>query len=194
MSTGSSTPQGVTLNVIASLFFALMFAYTALLPTLGGAALYGWRITLTFPCLTLFILVRGYAPQLLAIYRRLRTEPYFWLTRLLSSGLLGVQLWLFMWAPVNGYGLEVSLGYFMMPIVMVVIGRIAFHDALSRFQQLACLLALAGVISQLVVSQTFAWPTLAVCLGYPFYFWLRRYTDTNNIAGLWFIATLGNPR
>ncbi len=187
------TPLGVTLNVIASALFALMFAYTALLQELKGEEIYGWRILLTFPLLTLFILLRGYWSQVATLFQRLRTERFFWLSRIVSSFLIGIQLWLFMWAPVNGYGLSVSLGYFIMPITMVVVGRFAFKDRISRFQQLACLFALVGVINQLAISQTLSWPTLMVCLGYPIYFWLRYKTDTNHIGGLWFDMMLSLP-
>ncbi|EPE2648500.1 EamA family transporter RarD [Vibrio fluvialis] len=187
------TPLGVTLNVIASALFALMFAYTALLQELKGEEIYGWRILLTFPLLTLFILLRGYWYQVATLFQRLRTERFFWLSRIVSSFLIGIQLWLFMWAPVNGYGLSVSLGYFIMPITMVVVGRFAFKDRMSRFQQLACLFALVGVINQLAISQTLSWPTLMVCLGYPIYFWLRYKTDTNHIGGLWFDMMLSLP-
>lgn len=193
MPSNSTTSFGVTLNVIASTLFALLFAYTPLLSALMGGEIYGWRMLLTFPCLTLFILLRGYWLQVVAIYRRLFGERYFWATRLLSSFMLGVQLWLFMWAPGNGYGLAVSLGYFMMPITMVVVGRIAFQDRMSRFQQIACLLAILGILNQLAISQTLAWPTLVVCVGYPLYFWLRRKTDTNNIGALWFDMLLSLP-
>ncbi|MFN3882112.1 MAG: EamA family transporter RarD [Nitrincola lacisaponensis] len=193
MVTSPNTALGVTLNVIASVFFALMFAYTSLLTVLGGEEIYGWRICLTLPCLTLFMWYRGYWPQVVTIFQRLFRERYFWLTRLLSAFLVGVQLWLFMWAPVNGYGLAVSLGYFMLPISMVIVGRIAFKDRMSRFQQLACIFALIGIINQLMLSQTLTWPTLAICLGYPGYFWLRRITDTNTIGGLWFDMTLSLP-
>ncbi|EKO3463956.1 EamA family transporter RarD [Vibrio fluvialis] len=187
------TPLGVTLNVIASALFALMFAYTSLLQELKGEEIYGWRILLTFPLLTLFILLRGYWYQVATLFQRLRTERFFWLSRIVSSFLIGIQLWLFMWAPVNGYGLSVSLGYFIMPITMVVVGRFAFKDRMSRFQQLACLFALVGVINQLAISQTLSWPTLMVCLGYPIYFWLRYKTDTNHIGGLWFDMMLSLP-
>lgn len=193
MPTESNKSLGVALNVVASVFFALMFAYTPLLGALDGGEIYGWRMLLTFPCLTLFILIRGYGAYVASVYRRLRTERYFWVTRLLGSGLLSLQLWLFMWAPVNGQGLAVSLGYFLMPITMVVVGRLAFRDRLSRWQQLASLFALAGALNQLLISQALAWPTLVVCLGYPIYFWLRRMTDTNHIGGLWFDMLLALP-
>ena len=37
--------------------------------------------------------------------------------------MLGVQLWLFLWAPLHGRALPVSLGYFLLPLVMVLAGR-----------------------------------------------------------------------
>ncbi|MGP9798889.1 EamA family transporter RarD [Halomonas sp. 86] len=193
MRTDHHTTLGVTLNVIASALFALLFAYTSLLSAMGGEEIYGWRVLLTFPCLSVFVLWRGYGVQLVAIGHRLLAEPCFWASRLVSAFLLGFQLWLFMWAPGNGHGLAVSLGYFIMPMTMVIIGQIAFRDRLSRLQKMACLFAIAGIVNQLAIAQTLAWPTLAVCLGYPAYFWLRRKTDTNHIGGLWFDMLLSLP-
>lgn len=193
MHTQSNTVLGITFNVIASLLFALMFAYTTLLHSLQGNEIYGWRILLTLPCLTLFIIVQGNWSQVITIYKRLHNERYFFLTRFLSSFSIGIQLWLFMWAPSNGYGLDVSLGYFIMPITMVILGRIAFKDKMSRLQKLSCIFAILGIINMLVISKTLTWPTLLICLGYPVYFWLRQKTNTNNIGGVWFDMMFSLP-
>lgn len=64
---------------------------------------------------------------------------------------------------------------------------------MSRFQKLACIFALCGILNQLVISQTLSWPTLVVCLGYPIYFWLRHKTNTNHIGGMWFDMMLSLP-
>lgn len=188
-----NTPVGVLLNVLASFLFAAMYAYTSLLAPLDGQEIYGWRILLTIPCLTVLVLATGSWHEVRRLFQRVRRERHFWALRLLSSVLLGVQLWLFMWAPVNGYGLDVSLGYFLLPITMALLGRFAFRDAISRLQVLACAFALAGIAYQLLVSQSLSWPALVVCLGYPWYFWLRRATDTNNLGSLWFDMSLSLP-
>lgn len=193
MSTHPNTALGISLNITASVLFALMFAYTSLLGTLAGTEIYGWRIVLTIPCLTLFIWLKGNSSQVVVIYRRFHQERFFFLTRILSSFLIGIQLWLFMWTPSHGYGLDVSLGYFMMPISMVIVGRIAFKERMSRFQQLSCIFAVLGILNLLAISQTLSWPTLLICLGYPIYFWLRQKTETNNIGGLWFDMILSLP-
>lgn len=191
--TAENTAVGVAFNVLASVLFAIMYGYTSLLAQLGGEEIYGWRILLTAPCLTLMVLLTGRWHEVSSIFQRVRHEPWFWAKRLLSAFLLGAQLWLFMWAPINGYGLDVSLGYFLLPLAMVVVGRVAFGDRLSGFQLAACLLALAGILNQVLIARAISWPVLAVCLGYPWYFWLRRITNTNTLGGLWFDMNLSLP-
>lgn len=191
-STGG-TAIGVGFNVLASVLFAVMYGYTSLLAELGGEEIYGWRILLTAPCLTLMVLFTGRWDEVRVIFHRVRHEKWFWGKRLLSAFLLGGQLWLFMWAPINDYALDVSLGYFLLPLTMVVVGRVAFGDRLSGFQLAACLLALAGIVNQVLIARAISWPVLAVCLGYPWYFWLRRVTNTNTLGGLWFDMNLSLP-
>ena len=188
-----NTALGVTLNVLASFLFAAMFSYTSLLSAMAGTELYGWRMLLTLPCLTLFMWLQGHWSLVTHLWQRLKQERWFWLTRLLSAVLLGVQLWLFLWAPANQYALAVSLGYFMMPIAMVVVGFVGFGERLSGMQKLACLLAVAGVANQLSLPGALAWPTLVICFGYPLYFWLRRKTDSNHIGALWFDMLFSLP-
>lgn len=188
-----NTPSGIAYNVLSSFLFAVLYAYTTLLSSLGGEAIYGWRILLTIPCLTVLVILCRAWPQVRHIWHRVRTERWFWASRILSSALVGTQLWLFMWAPVNGYGLDVSLGYFLLPLSMVLLGRIVFKDRISPLQFAACMLALAGIIYQLVVQQSLSWATLLVCLGYPGYFFLRKICRTDNLGGAWFDMSLSLP-
>ncbi|WP_132979856.1 MULTISPECIES: EamA family transporter RarD [unclassified Pigmentiphaga] len=188
-----NTSTGVLLNVASSALFALMSAYTTLLRPLDGAAIYGWRMLLTVPALTLLVLAMGRWHEIRQLAARVRRQRFFWAQRVLSATLLGAQLWLFMWAPVNGHGLDVSLGYFLLPIAMVALGRLVFKERISRMQLLAGGLALAGIVYQLAIVGTVSWPALLVCLGYPGYFWLRRATHTNTLGSLWLDMTLGLP-
>jgi len=77
MRTQPNTSLGISLNVIAS----FLFAYMSLLQSLTGNEVYGWRIFLTFPCLTLFIILQGNWLQVITIYQRIFKEHYFFLTR-----------------------------------------------------------------------------------------------------------------
>ena len=155
--------------------------------------MYGWRILLTAPCLALLLLGFGRLSEVRAILARLPAEPRLWLGLPLSSALVGVQLWLFMWAPINGHGLDVSLGYFLLPLALVLTGRLLFGEAISRLQRLACLLAAVGVGNELLRASSLSWPVLVVALGYPGYFALRRWIGTANLGGLWLDLVISLP-
>ncbi|MNJ36535.1 hypothetical protein D3C77_313260 [compost metagenome] len=96
-----------------------------------------------------------------------------------------MQLWLFLWAPLHGRSLEVSLGYFLLPLTMVLTGRVVYGERLSRLQKLAVACAATGVAHELYQHGSFAWETLLVAIGYPLYFILRRKCRTDHLGGLW---------
>ncbi|MDR9753669.1 EamA family transporter RarD [Pseudomonas sp. SZMC_28357] len=185
--------KGIALSVSASVLFAVMYYYTSLLEPLSGVEIYGWRMLLTVPCMTVFMLVSGEWKRAVEIVRRLRAEPILIAGLLASSALLGVQLWLFMWAPLNGHSLDVSLGYFLLPLTMVLTGRIVYGERLSYLQKVAVFLASLGVLNELYQVGSFSWATLLVTLGYPVYFILRKRIQADNLGGLWLDMTLMLP-
>lgn len=193
LSPAPNSPAGVVLSLVASVLFATMYYYATLLEPLGGEQIFGWRILLTAPLLTVLILVTGQSHQLVTLWRRLRAQPALWLVMPVSAALLGVQLWLFLWAPINGYALDVSLGYFLLPLTLVLTGRWVFGERLSRWQQVACGLAAIGVLNELLFAPRVAWPAFVVALGYPVYFALRRHLRTPPLAGMWLDMLLCAP-
>ncbi|MBV6826616.1 EamA family transporter RarD [Pseudomonas sp. PD9R] len=185
--------KGIALSVSASVLFAVMYYYTSLLTPLSGVEIFGWRMLLTVPCMTVFMVVSGEWKRVVEIFRRVGAQPTLFLILIVSSALLAVQLWLFMWAPLNGYSLDVSLGYFLLPLTMVLTGRLAYGERLSYLQKVAVFFACLGVINEVYQVGGFSWATLLVCIGYPTYFVLRKRLATDNLGGLWLDMALTLP-
>mgnify|MGYP006190297405 FL=1 len=185
--------KGIFLSILASVLFGSMYYYTTLLEPLTGEEIYGWRMLLTLPVMTLFLIGTKDWGLVRSIALRLRNEWRLYLVLPASSLLLGIQLWLFLWAPLHGHAMNVSLGYFMMPLVMVLIGRLYYKNKLSSLQKLAVLMAALGVINAVFQAGGFAWTSLVVCLGYPYYFVLRSKFKIDNLGGLWFDMLLMSP-
>jgi chloramphenicol-sensitive protein RarD len=185
--------KGIALSVSASVLFAVMYYYTSLLSPLSGVEIFGWRMLLTMPCMTVFMLAAREWTRVTELIRRLIAAPRLLIGALASSALLGVQLWLFMWAPLNGYSLDVSLGYFLLPLSMVLTGRLAYGERLSWLQKVAVFFATLGVLNELYQVGGFSWATLLVVVGYPIYFILRKRLGTDNLGGLWLDMTLMLP-
>ena len=185
--------KGIVLSVLASSLFGVMYYYTSLLWPLSGAEIFGWRMLLTLPCMTLFMCFSGDWRLVPKIVMRLREQPKLWWALLASSALVGVQLWLFLWAPLNGHSLDVSLGYFLLPLTMILTGRMVYGEHLSHLQKIAAALATFGVANEVYRVGGFSWTTLVVAIGYPLYFVLRKRVGTDNLGGLWLDMLLLMP-
>ena len=185
--------KGIVLSVLASSLFGVMYYYTSLLYPLSGAEIFGWRMLLTLPCMTLFMCFSGDWRLVPTIVTRLRQHPRLWIALLASSALVGLQLWLFLWAPLNGHSLDVSLGYFLLPLTMILTGRVVYGEHLSHLQKIAAALATFGVANEVYRVGGFSWTTLVVAIGYPLYFVLRKRIGTDNLGGLWMDMLLLMP-
>lgn len=174
--------RGIALSVSASMLFALMSVYAKLLTPLTGLDIFAWRVIWTVPGAFALIALRSRLPQLKALSMRVIREPRTALLLAVSAALLGAQLWVFLWAPLHGRMLEVSLGYFLLPLTMVLLGRFYYHERLEPLQWLAVGCAALGVLHELWVTRAFSWPTLLVAIGYPPYFVLRRKINADSLT------------
>lgn len=185
--------KGVLASVLASVLFGVIYYISPFLKPLQGEEIFGWRILATLPFTTALILWRREWHLVLAIARRVRRKPVLALALLLSAAMVGVQLWVFMWAPLAGRALPVSLGYFLLPLVMVLVGRVLHRERLSWPHKLATALAGAGVAAELARAGGVSWETWLVAVGYPLYFALRRRLRTEQLGGHWIDMALALP-
>ncbi|MFQ4147598.1 EamA family transporter RarD [Arthrobacter sp. LAPM80] len=175
--------RGVAVSLTASVLFAVIFLLAGLLPGWGAEEIFGWRIVLTLATLSVILPFMPTArAEARSLAMRVRRRPSLALLGVLAALLVGVQLWLFMWAPLNNMALSVSFGYFLLPLTMVLAGRVFFADRLSPLRKVAVAAAAVGVAHQAFSAGGLAWPTLLVCLGYPIYFVLRRRIGFDNLA------------
>ncbi|EPF69850.1 EamA family transporter RarD [Acinetobacter indicus] len=177
--------KGVALSVLASVTFGVLYFYTQFLQPLDSEEIFAWRMLSTLPFITLFMWWSGDLKHVAEIFRRVLQQPLLLLWLLISSFLCTTQLWLFLWGPINGRGLEVSLGYFLLPLVMVLVGCVLYKEKLSSWQMLAVALAVLGVGHEIWRIGSVAWETVYVALAYPLYFFLRRQFKTDNLGGFW---------
>ena len=190
---GAGMFQGVLASVLASCIFGGIYYLVPLLQPLTGEQIFGWRMLMTIPFTTAWLVYSGQGEVLRSMWQRVQAHWPFALMLVLSSALAGVQLWLFMWAPLHGHALPVSLGYFLLPLALVLAGRLVFGERLSRWQMAAAALSGTGLAWELWRAGGMAWSTWVVLLGYPAYFVLRRLLRTNTLAGHWLDVMLMLP-
>lgn len=185
--------KGIALSVLASVVFGVLYIFTPFLQLLDSEQTFAWRMLATIPFLTAFMWWSGDLSHITQILKRILKQPAFLLWLIISSLLCTTQLWLFLWGPINGRGLQVSLGYFLLPLVMVLVGCVLYKEKLSRWQMAAVALAILGVGHEIWRIGSIAWETVYVALAYPLYFFLRRRFGTDHLGGFWWDLCLILP-
>jgi chloramphenicol-sensitive protein RarD len=104
---------------------------------------------------------------------------------LTASALFISTNWLvYIWAVQSGRVLEASLGYFITPLVSVLLGVLFLHEALSRRQVGAVVLAAAGVLAMVIWVGKVPWVALTLAGSFGLYGLLRKQLAVDAIAGL----------
>lgn len=166
--------RGVVSSIVASVLFGMMFFIAGILDA-SAESIFGWRMLLTAACFLIALATPGGRRAARWVWGRLTSAWWMPLMLIISTILVGVQMWLFSWSPLHGHALDASLGYLLLPIALVLVGRLVFGEQVSRIQWIAVVIAAIAVAIKLLASATLSWVTLTICIGYAAYFGLRKH-------------------
>lgn len=102
----------------------------------------------------------------------------------LSACLLGFNWGLFIWSVNNNHLLEASLGYYINPLINVMMGYLFLSERLRKRQGLAVALALTGVTIQIISFGSVPSIALSLAVSFACYGLLHKKTHVESIPGL----------
>ena len=106
------------------------------------------------------------------------------LVLLMTAILVGGNWFLYVWAVNHEFLLQGSLGYYINPLVNVVLGMIFLRERLRKSQLAAVLLAASGVVYLTLYYGEFPWIALALALSFGFYGLIRKIAPVGSLVGL----------
>jgi chloramphenicol-sensitive protein RarD len=138
------------------------------------------RIAWSLLLLAGYLLARGRGRDVVAALRDRATRRALALTTLLIT----VNWFVFIWAVAHGRVLQASLGYFVNPLVNVALGRIFLGERLRRRQGTAVLLAAVGVLFLTLRLGRLPLVSLVLAFSFAFYGLLRKTMRAGGTTGL----------
>ena len=115
------------------------------------------------------------------------------LTLLSTAILISGNWFLYIWAVNNNYMLQASLGYYINPLVNVVLGMLFLRERLRKPQILAVLLAAGGVLYLTISYGQLPWISLALALSFGLYGLARKIAPVGALMGLAVETMLFSP-
>jgi len=171
---------GLAYSLAAYLAWGLSPVYFKALRPTGPLEILSWRVVASVALLGAMTAVMGRGAEVARSLRDRRRA----LTYVATTLLISVNWLLYIWSVNSGHLLEASMGYFMNPLVTILLGVVFLKEGLDRRQAVAVALAAVGVAWMVVAHGRLPWISLALALSFALYTLLRKQARIDAVAGL----------
>ncbi|MDY0394309.1 EamA family transporter RarD [Virgibacillus halophilus] len=180
----SSQKNGIILVALAYVFWGFLPIYWKLADRVSAGEILAHRIIWSFVFMALLVTVtvkwRPFITECKAIIHDKRK-----LLGITCASIVISLNWLtYIWAVNANHVIQASLGYYINPLVSVLLGIIFLKESLTRRQILSVVLAAAGVIYLTISYGVFPWISLVLAITFGLYGLLKKTVDISAMFGL----------
>ena len=173
-------PVGLAAVAAAFLIWGVFPLYLIGLAHVSALQITAHRVVWSFVFVLALLATRGELGALSAAARR---PGVLW--RLAVTALLVSINWLaFVWGVNHDRAVEVSLGYYINPLINVLLGIFVLSERLNRVQWITVALAAAGVAYLTFTAGQLPWIALAVASSFALYGLMRKVASVEALPGL----------
>ena len=172
--------SGIVYAALAFAWWGLFPLYFRIVTTVPAAQILAHRVVWCLLFLAAVLTSRrqwGWLRQVLG-------QPKVLAAFVASALLIGANWLAYIWAVSHGHVLEASLGYFITPLVNVLLGMTLLHERLRRAQWLALAIATGGVVWLTLQAGRPPWIALSLAISFGGYGLLRKIAVLGALEGL----------
>lgn len=185
----SDERRGTLLGITAYLIWGFAALYWIQTKPVDARDVLAHRAAWSLPVVVLCLLYRRQLGAALAVLKRPRTMAIMACAAFLSALNWGI----FLWAITHERATEASLGYFLLPLLNVVIGLTLFRESIDIPQKIAVAFAVAGLLVQVVHFGGLPYVSLGLALSFGFYGAVRKAVSVESMQGLFVEVLLMAP-
>lgn len=181
----SDDKAGIIAGIIAYMIWGVFPVYFVLTRMVPATEMVAHRVLWSVPFGLLIILLRRQIPDVWAALKKPKTVALL----ALAAISLAVNWGIYIWAIQQDQIFQGSLGYYINPLIYVLVGVVFFKDKLSRLQGLSILMALIGVLILTAYGGVFPIISFLLAISFTCYGVIRKQVDIGAMPGL-FIETI----
>ena len=176
--------NGVLWAIGSYLIWGIMPIYWKSLEHVGSTEILMSRIVWAFVITLLVVLLMKNGRYLKEDIKALwKSQRNFW-ALFAGSALVSSNWFIYIWAVNNDYIIQASLGYYINPLISVLLGIFFLKEKLSKSQQVAFLLAATGVTILTVSYGSFPWLAFALGITFAVYGLIKKQVKLDALRGL----------
>lgn len=172
--------KGILNGIAAYALWGFFPIYWKLLHPVPALQVIGHRIGWSFILLLAFILITRQWQQFRAAALTSKTVGIY----SIAAVLLSVNWLIYVWGVNSGFIVETSLGYFINPLLSVLLGVIFLREHLRPAQWVPIAIATAGVIYLTATYGRLPWIALSLAFSFGFYGFVKKLAPLGSLYGL----------
>ncbi len=180
---------GVLYGTASYVLWGLLPLYWKLVETVPHIQVLGHRIFWSFVFMVIIVVITGGWKTIVAIAANRRKLLLMFLCGIIIS----LNWYVYIYAINTDQVIEASMGYFINPLVVVLLGVLVFKEKLSKWQITALVLAAAGVLLVALQYARFPWIALALAGTFATYGLIKKIIMVHPITGLTLETLIVSP-
>jgi chloramphenicol-sensitive protein RarD len=170
---------GITYGILAYIIWGLLPMYWKLLDDVDAEIVLSHRILWSFGFMLIFILFGKRWTLFIAECRAIFHNKKILFIITTASVIISANWLVFIWAVQHDRVIQTSLGYYINPLVSILLGVIFLKERLSKIQVISCILAAIGVTYLTIDYGVFPWISLFLAVSFALYGLLKKVANIN---------------
>ena len=181
---GDSSKRGIGYTAGAYIIWGFLPLYWKLIQSVSAEEILAHRIVWSFIFMLVILWFRKRLGPFRNEWKRLLHHPKSFVPLIIASLLISANWFIYIWAVNHGHIIETSLGYYMNPLISILLGMIFLKERLNFWQLFSVVLASVGVTFLTVQFGSFPWVALSLAISFGVYGLAKKLTNFDAMIGL----------
>lgn len=174
--------QGLIYGLLAFVIWGFLPIYWKLVNALSPYQIFGQRVLWSFVFVMFILKLKREEKMFIVLVKDLKNLPVM----IMPVIAISINWMLYIWAVNNGYVIEASLGYYINPLVLTLIGSVFLKEKMDKLQKIGVFFALSGVLIKSVFYGRIPYIAIILAVTFAFYGVTKKRSPLKSLYGLGF--------
>jgi chloramphenicol-sensitive protein RarD len=180
----TETQLGTIQAGFSYLLWGLLPIYWKLLGDVNAREILANRVVWSFAFMVVILLITKKWGLFVHTFRGFADNKKQLYILVIASILLSVNWFVYIWAVNSGHMIEASIGYYINPLVSILLGMLVLKEKLSFYQYVSFILAAIGVLIISISHGQFPWIAIFLAFSFGFYGLAKKLIHVDSLVGL----------
>ena len=176
--------RGILFAFAAYFFWGVLPIYWDLIHGFGAFEILAYRIVFSMIFMVLIVIISNKTKSFINNVNQLIKQPIQLIAIIAAGYVITINWGTFIWAVTNGHVLQSSLGYYINPLISILLAFIFLKERFNKFEWIAIILAFIGVLYMTFEIGEFPYVSLLLAFSFGLYGLIKKLVPIDAISSI----------